>query len=59
MAFMTRFRQHFGNHRRTLLLLAAGAVMFLLWLGLWLRVLPDRPRVSIAQVLEEANYSAH
>jgi len=56
---MTRFRQHLGNHRRTLLLLAAGAVMFLLWLGLWLRVLPDRPRVSIAQVLEEANYSAH
>jgi len=44
---MTRFRQHLGNHRRTLLLLAAGAVMFLLWLGLWLRVLPDRPRVSI------------
>jgi len=44
---MSKLRRFSGRHVRKLLLLASGLVLFLLWLGLWLRVLPDRPRVSI------------
>jgi WD40 repeat protein len=43
---MITFRRFTGRHARKLLLLASGMVLFLLWFGLWLRVLPLKPRLE-------------
>jgi WD40 repeat protein len=40
---MNALRRFTGRHARKLLLLASGAVLFLLWFGVWLRVLPLKP----------------